>query len=114
MSDCIFCKIIAGEMSAEFLHKDDNVVVFKDINPQGPVHVLVVPTRHIGSILELTTEDKDIICEMMLRSKDIAEKLGISENGFRLIINTGCDARQAIYHIHAHLIGGRKMTWPPG
>lgn len=114
MPDCIFCKIIAGETPAEFLYKDDKVVVFKDINPQGPVHVLIVPTKHIESILDLTPEDSNIICEMMLQSKAIAEKLGVSEKGFRLVINTGRDSRQAIYHIHAHLIGGRKMTWPPG
>ena len=114
MPDCIFCKIIAGEVPAEFLYKDDNVVVFKDINPQGPVHVLIVPTKHIESILDLTPEDNKIVGEMMLQSKAVAEKLRVAEKGFRLVINTGRDARQAIYHIHAHMIGGRKMTWPPG
>ena len=114
MQDCTFCKIITGEIPGEILHKDNKVVVFKDINPQGPVHILIVPTKHIESILDLTPEDNEIMAELIYRAKLMAEELGVAEKGFRLVINTGKNARQAIYHIHAHLIGGRKMTWPPG
>jgi len=114
MVDCTFCKIIAGDIPGEIVHKDDNVVVLKDINPQGPVHLLLVPTKHIESILDLDPEDKDVMGELMYRAKLVAEKLGIAEKGFRFVVNTGRNARQEIYHIHAHLIGGRRMTWPPG
>ena len=114
MVDCTFCKIIAGDMPGEILFKDDNVMVLKDINPQGPFHLLLIPIKHIESILDLTTEDKDTMAELMYRAKLIAEEQGIAENGFRLVINTGRHARQEIYHIHVHLIAGRRMTWPPG
>ena len=114
MVDCTFCKIITGEIPGEIIHKDDKVVVFKDINPQGPVHLLLVPTKHIESILDLSPEDKDSMGELMYRAKLVAKELGIDEKGFRFVINTGRNARQEIYHIHAHLIGGRRMTWPPG
>ena len=114
MQDCVICKIIAGELAGEILHQDENIAVIRDIHPKGPVHILIVPTKHIESILDLTPEDKEIMGELMFRVKIMAEQLGVAENGFRTVINTGRYAGQTIYHIHVHLIGGRILSWPPG
>ncbi len=114
MLDCAFCKIIAGEMPGDIIYEDEEIVAFHDINPQGPVHVLIVPRKHIDSVLDLSAEDRELVGAMLLRARDIAKKLGVDEKGFRLVINTGKYAGQAVYHLHLHLIGGRRMTWPPG
>ncbi len=114
MSDCIFCKIVAGELSGEILYQDDLVAVFRDVNPKGPVHILIIPTKHIKSVADTSPDDKMLLGELIYRAKIMAEQLGVAENGFRLIINNGRDAGQTVDHIHVHLIGGRSMTWPPG
>jgi len=114
MKDCTFCDIIAGKRESQMVYQDDRIVAFKDINPQAPVHVLIVPRKHIDSILTLTPEDQDLVGAMFLCAQKLARQLGVDEKGFRLVVNTGKYAGQAIYHIHMHLIGGRRMTWPPG
>jgi histidine triad (HIT) family protein len=114
MLDCTFCKIVSREMPSQIVYEDEEIVAFHDINPQAPVHVLIVPRKHIESVLDVTEEDRGVLGAMLVRAKDIARQLGVDEKGFRLVINTGKYAGQAIYHIHLHLIGGRRMTWPPG
>ena len=114
MIDCTFCRIIAKQMPGEFIYEDDEIVAFKDINPQAPVHFLVVPRKHISSILDIQPEDTDLLGELLLVAKNLALETGLSEKGFRLVVNTGHNAGQNIYHIHVHVMGGRQMTWPPG
>ncbi len=109
-SHCIFCRIARGETNNEFLYEDDQVVAFKDINPQAPVHVLIIPREHFTSIKE--TEDESLIGRLFTSGKKVAEKLGL--NGYRLVINTGWEAGQSVFHLHLHLLGGRTMGWPPG
>ncbi len=106
MSDCIFCKIIKGESPAEFIHKSDDFVVFRNIRPNAPVHVLIVPLEHIESVNALEERHSALISKMILKSKEIAGQLGILESGYKLIINTGAGAGQVIFHLHIHLMGG--------
>lgn len=115
MSDCIFCKIAAGEIPAQKIFEDDFVVAFRDLNPQAPVHVLIIPKKHVASVKNLTDDDKNLVAHIFVDvAKKIAAELGIADGGFRLVINTGDDGGQTVHHLHVHLLGGRKMTWPPG
>ncbi len=114
MTDCLFCKIIAGEIPGSIVYQDDAVVAFNDINPQAPTHVLVVPRRHIASLNELAPDDDRIVGELVRRAAAIAKDRGISAGGYRVLFNTNRDAGQTVFHIHLHLIGGRSMHWPPG
>src|SRR5262245_13644142 len=114
MPDCLFCKIVKGEIPAKLVYKDDHVVAFQDINPQAPTHILVVPTRHISTLNDLTPGDDQIVGEMTRRAAAIAKERGIDSGGFRAVFNTNRDAGQTVFHIHLHLLGGRTMTWPPG
>lgn len=109
MTDCIFCKIAQGELKASIIYADDDVVAFHDIKPQAPTHVLVIPRRHISSLNDCRPEDAAILGRLMMICKDVAEQAGLSETGFRIVINTGPDAGQVEHHIHFHLLGGRKM-----
>ena len=111
--ECIFCKIVAGEIPADIVFETDKIVAFRDINPQAPNHILVVPRKHIDSVEKLENDDLDLMGELVLSSKKIANKLGIG-NGYRLVINNGSDGGQEIDHIHLHLLAGRKLAWPPG
>jgi diadenosine tetraphosphate (Ap4A) HIT family hydrolase len=115
MDDCIFCKIANGEIPSETVYEDEEIVAFKDLEPQAPVHVLVVPKKHIASLDEVTEsdEDKELIGHLVSKVHLIAAKLGLS-NGYRLVVNTGEDGMQTVQHLHFHLLGGRRMTWPPG
>lgn len=106
--DCLFCKIINGEVPTDFLYKDENMVVFRDINPQAPVHLLIVPNKHIRSVNDLTDADKPILSEMMLVAKAMAEKEGVSSSGYRVFINVEKGGGQIIFHLHMHLVGGWK------
>ena len=106
--DCLFCKIINGDIPTEFLHKDGNVVVFRDINPQAPVHLLIVPVKHIRSVNDLTDADKPILSEMMMVAKEMAQKEGVSASGYRVFINVEKGGGQLIFHLHMHLFGGWK------
>ncbi len=114
MSDCLFCKIAAGEIPSEFVYEDDELVAFLDINHQAPHHILIIPRRHIETVLDLTDDDAGLIGRMILAAGKIARELGLSERGYRLLFNCKQDGGQEVYHIHLHLLGGRRMTWPPG
>jgi histidine triad (HIT) family protein len=111
---CLFCEIVAGRVPAKIAYQDDTVLAFHDINPQGPTHVLVVPRRHITSLLDLTPEDDALVGSLVRRARELAVDQGLDERGFRLVLNCGEDAGYSVYHIHLHLVGGRKMGWPPG
>jgi histidine triad (HIT) family protein len=110
--DCLFCRIVAGEIPAKLVAETDESVAFRDINPQAPVHVVVVPRRHVSSLNEAT--DPALVGKLSLLAADIAKKEGIAESGYRTVINTNSDAGQTVFHIHLHLLGGRAMGWPPG
>ena len=114
MADCLFCRIIAGEIPASLVYQDDHVVAFKDITPQAPTHVLVVPRRHIESLNDLAPGDDALVGEMVRTAAKIARDAGVSERGYRTVFNTNADAGQTVFHIHLHLLGGRKIAWPPG
>ena len=108
--DCIFCKIAAGEIPSNFVHKDDEILAFRDINPIAPTHILIVPKRHIGSLLDLTDEDLPMMARMVKIANDLARKEGIADRGYRLVINTGKEGTQLVQHLHLHLIGGRQLS----
>jgi len=117
--DCIFCKIVRGEVPSKRVYEDEQVYAFHDINPVAPVHILIVPKKHITGIQTLEREDECLVGHMFYVARKIAEELGIApdENlnkGYRLVFNVGKDAGQSVFHLHLHLIGGRKMEWPPG
>lgn len=114
MRECIFCDIIEGKIQGELLHQDDSVVAIKDINPQAPVHFLIVPRRHIDTLLDLKQEDEGLIGHICSVATQLAKDHGISEKGFRLVVNCGAEAGQSVFHIHFHLLGGRSLKWPPG
>jgi len=112
--DCIFCKIASGEMGTEFVYESDDIVAFRDLNPQAPTHILLIPKKHIQKISEIKKEDEALIGKMIAAANSIAEEEKISETGYRLVFNCGKDSGQEVLHIHLHLLGGRKMMWPPG
>lgn len=109
---CLFCRIVRREIPATIVAETEDCLAFRDINPQAPVHVLVVPKRHVGSLNE--ADDPAMIGRMALLAKDIAKKEGVAVGGYREVINTNADAGQTVFHIHLHLLGGRAMSWPPG
>jgi histidine triad (HIT) family protein len=111
---CLFCKIVAGEIPAKKVHEDDHLVAFEDINPQAPLHVLVVPRRHIAALNDLQAEDDALVGEMVRRAAAIAEGRGVAAGGYRTVFNCNSDAGQTVFHIHLHVLGGRRMDWPPG
>ncbi len=113
-SDCLFCKIVAGEIPVEFVYESDTVVAFRDISPQAPTHVLVIPRKHIATINDITPEDEAVIGHMYTAAKEIAAAEGIAEDGYRAVMNCNEGAGQSVFHIHLHVLGGRPMTWPPG
>lgn len=114
MSDCLFCKIFKKEIKSKIVYEDNEIMAFEDINPQAPVHILIIPAKHIESLNEITEDDKAIIGQMFLVAKKIAKEKNIDKSGYRTVFNTNKDAGQAVFHLHLHLLGGRKMTWPPG
>ena len=113
-TDCIFCKIVAGEIPSTQVYRDEQVTAFRDINPAAPVHVLIVPNRHIASVNDLTAEDEPLIGHLFSVAKQIAADEGIAESGYRLIVNTGPDGGQVVFHLHLHLLGGHRMKHPMG
>jgi histidine triad (HIT) family protein len=114
MADCLFCKVIAGEIPGTVVYQDDRLVVIRDINPQAPMHVLVLPRRHIASLNELQPGDDGLVGEMVRRAAAIAREHGHSERGYRTVFNCNADAGQTVFHIHLHALGGRRLGWPPG
>lgn len=113
MTDCIFCKLANGEIPTDMVYQDDLIAAFRDAEPQAPVHILMVPKQHVASLDDLTDDHKDLIGHMMLKIKEIAKLEGL-ENGYRAVINCGEDGQQTVKHLHIHILGKRKMTWPPG
>ena len=113
MKDCLFCRIIAGEIPAKKVFEDEHTFAFEDINPQAPTHVLVVPRKHIVGLKEASAEEADIVGRCHLAAAQIARQRGI-ENGYRTVLNVGPDAGQSVFHLHVHLLGGRNLKWPPG
>ena len=114
MSDCLFCGIVEGKIKGNIVYQDDSVVAFKDINPKAPVHVLIIPRKHVAGVLDLTAEDGALIGHIFAVAARLAREQGIAESGFRVVVNSGADAGQSVFHLHYHLLGGRRMTWPPG
>ena len=111
---CFFCKIANGEMDTDKVFEDDQVVAFRDINPQAPTHVLIIPKKHISTLNDLEKDDSELIGQLFLSAKNIARELGFSEDGYRTVFNCNGHGGQSVYHIHLHLLGGRQMGWPPG
>ena len=111
---CFFCKIANGEMDTDKVFEDDQVVAFRDINPQAPTHVLIIPKKHISTMNDLEKDDSELIGQLFLSAKNIARELGFSEDGYRTVFNCNGHGGQSVYHIHLHLLGGRQMGWPPG
>ncbi len=112
MSDCLFCKFVAGEIKPDIVYEDDKVLAFRDINPQAPVHILIIPKKHIATLNEL--DDQSLAGTLLLTARNIAAQEGISEEGYRTVFNCMQQGGQEVYHIHLHLLGGRQMAWPPG
>ncbi|HRD02803.1 MAG TPA: histidine triad nucleotide-binding protein [Candidatus Saccharicenans sp.] len=114
MTDCLFCHIINKEIPSKLVYEDEQVLAFEDIKPQAPVHLLIIPKRHIASLKEAEENDQNLLGYILLAARKIARDKGLAESGFRLVINTGPDAGQEVYHLHVHLLGGRGLGWPPG
>jgi histidine triad (HIT) family protein len=111
---CLFCRIVAGEIPAKKVYEDDQLFAFEDINPQASLHVLVVPRRHVATLNDLQPGDDRLVGEMVRRAAAIAESRGVASGGYRTVFNCNSDAGQTVFHIHLHVLGGRKMAWPPG
>ena len=114
MASCLFCRIVAGELPATIVYRDYRIVAFLDINPQAPVHVLVIPTRHVATLNDLEAAEDGLVGELVRRAAAIARDEGIAERGYRTVFNCQREAGQTVFHIHLHLVGGRPMAWPPG
>ncbi len=114
MTDCLFCRLVAGEIPATIVFQDDAVVAFKDITPQAPMHVLVIPRRHIGTLNELSTGDDGLVGRLIRTAASIADEHGHAASGYRAVFNCNADAGQTVFHIHLHLLAGRRLGWPPG
>jgi histidine triad (HIT) family protein len=112
--DCLFCKIVSGDIPAKWVLENPHVIAFHDIHPQAPVHVLVIPRRHVVGVHEATPADASLLGQVMLAGRDVAEKLGLAEDGYRLVMNNGANAGQSVLHMHLHVLGGRVLAWPPG
>jgi histidine triad (HIT) family protein len=111
-TDCIFCKIVAGEIPATLVKRTDRLVAFRDVGPKAPVHVLVIPTEHLASLEDV--QDGPLLGEMLMLARDIAREEKIAEDGYRVVLNTNKNGGQTVFHLHLHLLGGRRLTWPPG
>lgn len=113
-SDCIFCRIAAGEVPATMVHTDDDIVAFRDASPQAPTHLLVIPRRHIASLDEADPDDAALLGSLLLRARELARAEGMADDGYRTVLNVGADGGQTVHHLHLHLLGGRALDWPPG
>lgn len=114
MPDCPFCLIVSGELPSQILHASDNVVAFRDVNPKAPTHILLIPREHVESMRELGDDDGHMLAELLQAAAHLAKAEGIDRSGWRLVSNVGPDSGQSVFHLHFHLLGGRKMGWPPG
>jgi len=115
MADCLFCKIVSGAIPSKLLKKTPDMLAFHDVNPQAPVHVLVIPTKHVASVRDAKgPEGEKLLGRLLAFAAEVATELGLDAKGYRLVVNTGADGGQTVFHVHLHLMGGRRMTWPPG
>ncbi|MGA7835642.1 MAG: histidine triad nucleotide-binding protein [Acidimicrobiales bacterium] len=114
MSDCLFCQIVAGQVPAKVAAESDNSLAFYDIAPQAPVHVLVVPKRHFNEVNQVTIKHPGVFDDLLYLAQEVAAIEGIKDSGYRLVFNSGADGQQTVNHLHVHVLGGRRMTWPPG
>ncbi len=112
--DCLFCKIVAGEIPATIVHEDEATVAFRDLDPQAPTHILVIPRHHVSDVAALAQERPEDVAALARTVEAVARHEGIADGGYRTVFNTGADAQQSVFHAHLHLLGGRSMTWPPG
>jgi histidine triad (HIT) family protein len=112
--DCLFCKIIAGEIPANKVYADDDVYAFHDISPAAPIHILVIPKKHVAAVKDADGADAELLGRLLLRAGDIAREQGLAADGYRFVINTGNHGGQTVFHLHLHILGGRRMSWPPG
>lgn len=112
--DCLFCKMVSGEIKPDTLYEDDDVLAFSDINPQAPLHFLVVPKQHITTLNDLEPEHAELVGKLYLAAKRVADEKGVARGGYRTVMNCNSDAGQTVWHIHLHVLGGRTLTWPPG
>jgi histidine triad (HIT) family protein len=114
VSDCLFCRIVARDIPGQIVFEDDDLLVFKDISPQAPLHVLIIPRKHIATLNDLTASDDALVGSMFRRAAALAKEQGYSDRGYRTVFNCNRDAGQTVFHIHLHLLAGRSLTWPPG
>lgn len=112
--NCIFCKIVNKEIPSQIVYEDELVLAFEDIAPQAPIHILIIPKKHYSTLLEIDNDEKELIGHIFVVAKKIAKQKGVDEKGFRIVINCNSDGGQTVFHIHFHLLAGRKMHWPPG
>lgn len=113
-TDCLFCKIVDGDLPADIVYENDSLIAFRDIDPKAPTHILLIPRRHIATMNDLQGEDKGLAGELFVTAKELAADEGLADVGYRVVMNCNEAAGQSVFHIHLHLMGGRKMTWPPG
>ena len=113
-SDCLFCKIVAGTIPSDLVHENERLLAFRDISPQAPVHVLIIPKEHLASLDGVDDRHGDLLGEMLLLARDLARSEGVAGDGYRTVMNTGDDGGQSVHHVHLHLLGGRALAWPPG
>lgn len=113
-AECLFCKMVSGKIKPNTVYEDRDVLAFRDINPQAPVHVLVIPKKHIATLNDLNQRDEDLVGKLITTAARIAKESGVAESGYRTVMNCNADAGQSVFHVHLHLLGGRVMRWPPG
>lgn len=114
VSDCLFCGIVEGTIKGDIVYQDDSIVAFRDIRPQAPVHILIIPRQHIASLLDLERENEEMTGHIFQLAVKLAREQGLAKGGFRVVVNCGADAGQTVFHLHYHLLGGRHFGWPPG
>lgn len=114
MKDCLFCRIVRGEIPSEFLYQGKHVLAFRDIAPQAPVHLLIIPRTHLASLADCGPDEGEMLAELAVAARELAEREGVFASGYRLVTNIGAGAGQSVFHLHFHLLGGRHLAWPPG
>jgi histidine triad (HIT) family protein len=114
VSECIFCQIVNKNIPAKVVYEDDRILAFDDINPQAPVHVLIIPKEHYASLEDIPEGSTDFLGHILIKARQVAQEKGVGESGYRIVLNTGTDSGQDVFHIHFHVLGGRHMSWPPG
>jgi len=114
MTDCLFCKVVEGDIPADVVHETESTVAFRDINPQAPTHVLIIPREHIATINDITDDHRALVGSLYTAARDVARQEGLTEAGYRVVMNCGEGAGQSVFHLHLHLLGGRDLRWPPG